>query len=292
MMMNQKIELHSLTHNEKILLAKELYAKPSHFTEQFRTDWIEFACQNIAISFRNNILEFLFKKKIINENIELENLHLQLTDEKKAYDFKHGVNSISTEFYNTDPQLLNTYYDFIRFIRNHIIKEPFWFQATPTIRVHCPNAINSDLYPRYHTDICYGHPPEEINFWLPLTATLDGHGFSILSIENSKKVLSQFHYDYDAFIQATTYDRPFSNYCDSLSHAVDTPFGHVFIFDPRCVHSGHPLKTHTRISIDIRVLPVSLYKKMNIEYRGSGRLQMLFSPGNGYNEKNSDELII
>lgn len=285
----ERVKLVELTTSEKKSIAAQLYNKPGHFHERFSHDWTEFDCKNISDQLRMEIIKFLVEKKLIDGNTPLENLHEITSSEKKAYDFAHGVNAISSEFYNASPAIMSTYHQFVRFIRESVIKEPFWFQATPTIRVHCPEALNADLYPRYHTDICYGHPPEEINIWLPLTQTLNGHGFSILSIANSKKVIEQFNYDYDEFIKNATHDREFSNYCDSLSVPVDTEFGKVFVFDPRCVHSGQPLKEHTRISMDIRVLPISLYNNMEIEYSGSGRLKMLFMPGHGYHEKNSDE---
>ena len=49
----------------------------------------------------------------------------------------------------------------------------------------------------------------------------------------------------------------------------------MLAFDSRCIHSGEPMKSHTRISMDIRILPLSQYEKMNIEYQGSGRRKIL-----------------
>jgi hypothetical protein len=82
-----------------------------------------------------------------------------------------------------------------------------------------------------------------------------------------------------------------SRYCDSISNAVDTPFGKVFAFDSRCVHTGEPLKEHTRASMDIRILPLSEYEKMHIQYQGSGRRKILFEPGYCYHDKNSDHFL-
>jgi len=45
------------------------------------------------------------------------------------------------------------------------------------------------------------------------------------------------------------------------------------------------LTDHTRISIDLRVLPENERERMRIVYRGTGRRRMLFAPGHYYDER-------
>ncbi len=283
-----RINLNNLSPKAKKELTQATYAKESYFYHLFNQHQVEFNCREISLKLRENLERLLIDKKIISTPVKLENLHEHITDELKEYNFNDGVNKLSTYFYETDPTFIAVYYEFIRYIRENIVKEPFWFQATPTIRIHCPNGKNNNHYPRYHTDIGYGHPPEEFNIWLPLTEVLTGHGFRAMSFLNSTNTLQKFDYDFNDFIDKSINDKLFSNECDAHSAAVTTEFGNMIFFDSRCIHTGEPLKTHTRASIDIRILPLSQYQTMEIEYQGSGRRKILFAPGHCYHENNSD----
>ena len=72
---------------------------------------------------------------------------------------------------------------------------------------------------------------------------------------------------------------------------LELKYGEYVMFDPRCIHATQNNKTeHTRISIDLRVLPQGERPRMRIDYRGTGRLRMLFAPGHYYDERLSTEL--
>lgn len=287
----EKINVNRLSSNEKLALMKQVYSENSYFHSLFNQDQIEIDCYASALAFRQEIERLLLQKNILKKLVPLEKLHEFLSDDLRAYHFDDGVNKVSTYFYAPDQAFLKVYHHYISHLRKHVIKETFWFQATPTIRIHCPKSKNSHHYPRYHSDIFYGHPPEEINIWMPLTNVLSGHGFRMIRVDASKQSLEQFGYDVSDFIHSAIHDKDFSNKCDQLSHEVSTPFGKMLAFDSRCVHSGVPMKTHTRISMDIRILPLSQYQKMQIEYQGSGRRKILFSPGHCYHEKDSDYFL-
>ncbi len=286
-----RMNINLLSPTDKQALTQNTYAKKSYFQDLFTKDQIEVNCESFSRSFQNEIERILLEKNLIEEETPLECLHEVLSDEMKAYNFDDGVNKISTYFYETDQAFMKVYHQYIQFLREHFVKEPFWFQETPTIRIHCPNARNSHHYPRYHTDIAYGHPPEEINIWLPLTDILTGHGFRTMSVSSSKSIIESFDYHYEKFINEAIHNKNFSAYCDTLSAPAPTSFGEMLAFDPRCIHTGEPLVSHTRASMDIRILPLSQYKKMTIEYQGSGRRKILFSPGNCYNIQNSDYFL-
>jgi hypothetical protein len=66
----------------------------------------------------------------------------------------------------------------------------------------------------------------------------------------------------------------------------------MLAFDSRAIHSGEPMQIHTRISMDIRILPLSQYEKMTIEYQGSGRRKILFTPGHCYHQLDSDNFLL
>lgn len=287
----EKINLNTLSNDEKKVLIRTTYNDRSYFQSLFQSDYIEINCQESSRAFRSEIERILLEKGLIKESIALENLHEVLSDEMKSYNFDDGVNKISTFFYDTDSSFINIYHQYIKYLRENFVKEPFWFQETPTIRIHCPNGKNNHHYPRYHSDISYGHPPEEINIWLPLTELLDGHSFQRLSVDASRNILERFDYDFNSFIHGAIHDTNVNQTCESVASPVKTAFGTMLAFDSRCIHSGEPMKKHTRISMDIRILPLSQYEKMNIEYQGSGRRKILFKPGNCYYKYNSDHLL-
>lgn len=282
------INLNDLTQDEKIDLTKKMYQEKSYFQKLFDADHIELACGDISKRLRNEIIRILLKNNLIHKSLELENLHNHISDVMRAYNFDDGVNKISTYFYDADEPFMEVYYSFIRFLRNHFLKEPFYFQKTPTIRIHCPYAKNNNHYPRYHTDIGYGHPPEEMNIWLPLTSVLSGHGFKAMSLSDSKQILEKFNYNFTQFIDHAIHDKEFSAHCDEIASPVATEFGNMIVFDSRCIHSGMPLFKHTRASMDIRIIPVSRYKQMQVTYQGSGRRKVIFAPGFCYHEQDSD----
>jgi hypothetical protein len=289
---HEKIKLNTLSRDERKFLTRKTYAGKSYFESLFHQDQCELECRQFSMAFRNEIERTLMEKNLLQEVIPLEKLHEVLSDEMKTYNFDDGVNKISTYFYDTDSQFISVYHQYIKFLRENFIKEAFWFQATPTLRIHCPHAKNANHYPRYHSDISYGHPPEEINIWLPLTTLLEGHSFRTMSVASSRIILEKFDYDFDAFIHSAIHDKDFSNYCENIASPVTTPLGNMLAFDSRSIHSGEPMKSHTRISMDIRILPLSRYEKMEIEYQGSGRRKILFTPGNCYHHQDSDHLTL
>jgi len=287
----ERININDLSTTEKVDLTQSIYAKKSYFQELFSQDTIELDMMELAQAFRQEITRMLIEKGLIKKAIELESLHECLSDEMKAYNFDDGVNKISTYFYETDDSFMKLYHRFMIFLRTHFVKEPFWFQKIPTLRIHCPRGLNSHHYPRYHTDIGYGHPPEEINIWIPFTRRLTGHGFRVMDTLASKQILEKFNYSFSDFIHFAIHNKSFSKKCDAFASPVLTDYGKLLAFDSRCIHTGEPLKWHTRISMDTRILPVSQYQKMKITYQGSGRRKIIFAPGHCYHEKDSDFLL-
>lgn len=285
------VNINDLSSEERMQLVKATYAKKSYFQELFRQDMVEYDIADLAYAFRDQISRILIEKKLIQGAVELERLHEYLSDEQRAYDFDDGVNKISTYFYDTDNDFTAVYHRFIRFLRTDFIKEPFLFQKIPTLRIHCPNARNSNHYPRYHTDINYGHPPEEINIWVPFTKPMPDHRFRLMDCASSRKLLERFNYSFPNFVDHAINDKSLTKECDQYAKEVTTVLGNMFAFDSRCIHTGEPMINHTRISMDIRILPVSQYEKMQIQYQGVGRRKILFAPGHCYHEQDSDHFL-
>jgi hypothetical protein len=235
---------------------------------------------------RTEVIRLLLAKQVIagGLDIALEDLHEVLDGEMRDYDFPSGVNGVSQLFYDNDVQFEKNYLGYLKFLRQNYFQFPFYFQKTPTIRFQCPNAKNSHHYPRYHTDIGYGHPPQEINIWLPLTRPCgeQRHGLRLMNMENTRKRLDRFDYDFPMFIDAAINEKNFSDECDTDADKVETAFGKTLAFDARCLHTGEALRAHTRVSMDIRIIPVEAYEALEYRFQGAGRMKILYEPGECY----------
>src|SRR5262249_13171584 len=71
--------------------------------------------------------------------------------------------------------------------------------------------------------------------------------------------------------------------CAAKMRPVELDYGQYLLFDPRCLHATQNNVTDsTRISTDVRIILRRHMESLPIEYRGTGRLRMLFAPGHYY----------
>lgn len=145
----------------------------------------------------------------------------------------------STKFHNEFYKKLNDnwtdFYDlYDNFIHTEIVKlfgKNFIYQKWPSFRVHIPNdqAIHT-----WHSDSdpLHRHPPDEINFYLPLTKA---YGTNTIWVESEPWKL-----DFKPFV------------CN---------YGEYYIFNGnKCLHGNKPNKTNfTRVSFDFRIMPKEKY---------------------------------
>lgn len=284
--------IHALSSAEKAALMRREWAQESRFQRLFSRDTVNLASQEFSQNLHDEVLRQLRNRGIIRGTVELSRLHEQLPQEMKDYGMNDGVNKLSTLLYDTDEQFTANYLRFIKECLGKHFSFPFYFQQTPTVRIHCPGGKNANHYPRYHSDIGYGHPPQEINFWLPLTAP-EGeqrHGFRLASVEASRTILEEFDYDFGPFIDRAVNDPAYNQSLHAVAPQVDTPFGQCFAFDSRCIHTGEPLLAHTRASIDVRIIPVEDFNNLSVLYQGTGRRQIRYEPGEAYYPKHSGQL--
>lgn len=292
--MPNKRNINDLSRLEKSTLMREEFEKESSFEKLFpQQSMVKIPCAKFYQKFRNKIADLLVAKGVVKEiNFPLEELHLHIAQEMKDYNFNDGVNKITALFYENDKEFVQIYLDFVKEFLRENFDFPFYFQATPTIRIHCPDAKNSDHYPRYHTDIGYGHPAAEINFWLNLTTPIgeQKHGFRVMPLADSLRIYRAHDYDFETMIKKAIENKEFNAECDQSAPEIDTAAGEILALDSRCYHSGEPLLNHTRISMDIRIISVADYEKLPIIYQGAGRMKILFAPGGCYHDLSSTEI--
>ena len=233
----------------------------------------KFSINKYSEIFRDEINRLLLDKRIIDKNYELEKIHKYIGKSLKNYNFNNGVNKLSQLFYKNDIRFDNIYLSFIKHLSENFFKFPFYFQETPTIRLQCPGGSNSNHYPRYHNDIAYGHPFEEINIWLPLTYInkIEKHAFRVMNLTETNRIVKSFNYNLDNLMKRTINESKINFKYNKISPKVRTNFGEMFLFDSRCLHSAEPITIQTRVSIDIRIVPVSEYKSLNYKHQGTGK---------------------
>jgi hypothetical protein len=287
-----KDNIHTLPLAQRNTLYREEYRAKSYVQDIYSSDAVDLPIGDFGARLRSEVMRLLAAKGLIKGNEVLEELHQHIPQELKDYNFNDGVNKISTYLYDTDEPFTALYLQFIKECVAKHFTMPFYFQATPTIRLHCPEGKHNDHYPRYHTDIGYGHPPQEINIWIPLTEAMgeQQHGFRRMSVADSATLLDGFDYDFTPFIDKAINDKNFNAALNTQSPQVATPLSQMHAFDSRCIHTGEPLLAHTRASIDIRIIPVTDYDAMPVIYQGTGRRRILYAPGECYYTASSDQL--
>lgn len=120
-------------------------------------------------------------------------------------------------------------------------KEPHYFQAKPTFRVHLPNNL---AVGEFHRDSDYNHSPHELNIFVPLTPAFDTN-----SIWLETKIGS------DTYLP------------------LEVEYGEYVFFDGANLrHGNHVNKTgQTRVSFDCRIIPVSKYSPTALNTLGANK---------------------
>jgi hypothetical protein len=196
------------------------------------------------------------------------------------------LNEASRAFYETSPSFVEAYQRLIRdIITVEVVRGDCVFQRTPTIRFHFPHQAGFLWKPRFHTDVMLGHPPQEMNIWLPLCRTRGTSSMRIAPLEPSLRLLGRVGFDFESFAHAVQVDDQVQRECHEASASVELSYGEFIAFDPRCLHATQDNDTdQTRVSLDFRVMPVEDYAELRLPYRGTGRLHMPFTRGAYYHE--------
>ena len=233
----------------------------------------------------------LISEARLSELPSLEKLHEILPAVLTTLDDAE-LNDVSRQFYETDAVFVSTYETFLRdFVGPQIVRGDFVFQSTPTIRFHFPHQTGFNWRPRFHTDIMLGHPPQELNLWLPVCGASGHASMLIADMKGSIAELEKLDLDFSRLAGEVQTNEVLAAHCHAISHSVELAYGEVLTFDPRCLHATQYNDTdHTRISFDFRVLPLDDYEAMGLEYRGTGRRQMLFKRGHYFDQRTSREL--
>ena len=271
---------------------KEDYLKSNFFKDKFNDDYKLFEIKEVR-----DLTDIFLKKLHKDLNIsckidEITNLHTKIDGDLKIYDQKFGVNKISKIFSEMPKSFHYKYIDILKTHVRDIIGQDFFFQLNPTIRVQVPHSSSSAFYPFYHSDIQNGHPPYMINIWIPLNppSPSEGYGFNLTPLSNSIEIFKNYNFD---IFQIQKDRRKIGSSLDSVSTKENFDYGNISLFDSRKIHSTIALKNHVRASMDIRIVPVNIFKKFNRKYESVfGRKLMIFEPGSYYRSQSIDNYKI
>ena len=286
-----KPKIFSLSQQQTQAHYRASYARPNYLQKTFNADFITVNTGNYYSRLRHQLTELLLSKNIIAHPIPLEQLHQALSHDLKKYG-NDGLGAVGTLLYENNHEFLSVLHEFIQEILfKKIIGKPFLFQATPTFRIHCPNAENSSFFPHYHTDLALGHPPHEINLWIPLTPPVADHGFFLASKNDSIVIADYINFDLASLMDDSVFrDEKYLEFCQGKFLPAAVPAGEALMFDGRCFHTAMPITTHTRISVDFRIVLEEDFLASDYIYQNCGRRKHLdLTPGEYYFTKGASE---
>ena len=259
-------------------------------------DSVRLSFDTQAFTFAEDILDILVEQSVLSAADAraldgLEDLHKVVPEEMIQLD-DGELNEVSRRLYEQSDRFLDTYRRFNKeFLAEQVVGEACAFQATPTVRCHFPNQKGFDWHPRYHTDIMLGHPPQELNVWLPVTDVSQSNSMRIAGRGDSKRIFRDSGYVYADFAIAVQEDEQLRNACEAASAPLDMDYGEVLLFDPQCLHCTQFNTTdRTRISLDFRVISIPELDAIELEYRGTGRRRMRFERGEYYDQRTTADL--
>lgn len=152
-------------------------------------------------------------------------------------------------FYQTFFAWRSLYENFVKEVVSGLFNERFFYQAVPTFRVHLPNNL---AVGEFHVDMQYGHPADEVTFWIPLTPAWDTNS---LWIESAPGI---------------------GDYMP-----VSAGPGQMVVFDAAHLRHGNLVNSTgaTRVSFDFRCLRERDYRETD---RRSVNTGLAFAPGSYY----------
>lgn len=256
--------------------------EPSTFEQRYPDGVTVIEYTPSAHPLRESVQDMLVDKGFVSAPVALEHLHGHLTAAQKAVDDSQ-VNAVTAAFYETEPHFRRLYLGFVRAVADQAIGTDAYFQRTPTIRFHFPHADGMDAEDRVHNDLMLGHPPQEVNVWVPLTDAARSRSFALCSLADTMRVLERFDHDVVTMQRAMSTDATLRRELRMLCQPVLLAPGQAVLFDSRCLHTARRNTSDvTRVSIDFRVVPIDDLARMPYEFRGTGRRKAAFLPGDYY----------
>lgn len=184
---------------------------------------------------------------------DLEQLHKDVihTLYSKSQDQSSTIHKKFYEIYEKE-EFLKEYDKLIKDFIRPLYTEQIVYQKKPTFRIHMPGNV---AVGEFHKDKDYSHSSNELNYWLPFTKAFDTNTVWIESEENKKDF------------------KPY-----------ELEYGQILVFQGAILeHGNKPNQTDvSRVSIDFRVMPFSLYDEKEQLAKKSTHLSIPMTIDNYY----------
>lgn len=238
--------------------------------------------------FRQQVVDTLIERGLLKHAVPLERLHLEIGDDDRRLD-ESLQNKVAVSFYETPDAIMSTYRRFIsEFLAKQVIGADVVFQAVPTFRFYFAGHDGYRDSPIIHSDTMLGHPPQEINLWIPLTKCFGHNAVAYADLHDSMAMLRANNFDFTKFDE-----RPaeIASEIEPRLTYFEGDFGDCLMFDARCLH-GTPINDTdtTRVSMDVRVMLKDDYDALEYEYSGTGRRHARFIRGDYYDQRTAFEV--
>ena len=196
-------------------------------------------------------------------------------------------NRLSVSLYEQSSEFISTYKSFVKdCLKKQLHPCELFYQNTPTFRVYFPEKKGYEGGNSWHSDAFLGHPPHEMNFFIPITDADQNYSFSLIEFNKSREILKNFGSNFKQFGQKCE-DQDFQNILDGCRERLTVKYGQAIIFDSRVLHAGIKIVSDTtRVSFDFRLLTQSDATNIGRKYVGTGRKKAVFCPGE-YFSKNA-----
>jgi hypothetical protein len=121
-----------------------------------------------------------------------------------------------------------------------------FIQGMPNIRIHSP--LDPASVVPFHSDVLYGHSPEEVNYWVSLTPAYGTNSLWMADPYQTENI-------HDSLKQRQLNLEEFEELARGTARPIEAAGPGIFTFCCAQVHGSVLNETdHTRVSIDIRVL--------------------------------------
>ena len=218
-----------------------------------------FNFDELITSHIRNIYPKCFDPGEIHKHIPEESMPKDLvkgTHHTYGHDILYAIDSEfrqDLDFEIRDIGFMDLYRDLLLWLKQELFKESIFYQTRPTFRLHYPGLTSNQAgLGVMHTDRDWQHPPEEINFWMP-----------IFNCFNTATLLLEDDFNTQKF------------------NEMSLDFGQLLIFDSGLYHGNQINKEKvSRYSMDFRIIPESNYSENPGRFSQSANLE--FTEGNYY----------
>ncbi|MFT3698597.1 MAG: phytanoyl-CoA dioxygenase family protein [Kofleriaceae bacterium] len=139
-----------------------------------------------------------------------------------------------------DPELRRPLHAALREIMPELPWEHVLVQTYAHFRILCPGDHRTPVPP--HCDRGFGHALDERNVWIALTPATGSGALHVMDLDASLKRLVR-EGSTDGVID------------DPALAPIDVEVGDALLFTPLHLHAAHAPEQHTRVSIDLRIVP-------------------------------------